>query len=706
MAKASFLTALLLIAILCAANTATARARQSSLQPLLDSLALLPKEDGRRIALYNELAYQVAEDNRDYLLSLAYADSAQVLAQQQADKRGEGTAWSRSGRAYKALKDYPKAIDAFSRALRLAQDSRYPYGIYREANNLARLYRDLSQYQQAEEYNLLGIQAIEQDSLTTQFGWAYMTHGSILNRQNIYDSAQVYLQKALSLNERYTPQHLPINYRYLGLLNHNLQLYQEAIRYYKLALDFSIARDDQAQRAYDLLNIGSSYRQAGKADSALAYFRNSLRLKELAGVGISASLYNNLGLVYYDLGRYDSAAYFLERSLEVSAQVPDTMSLANTYMTLGLIAESRNQATQSKNYFLNAYRLSSKVISDSSNAGIHTEILNKLYRYYQEAGDYDTAFLFQNELAERNRRIQARIVEAMRLKSQFEEAQYQKREAQNQLEVSRERAEKYQVYAYLLGALVLLFVFVFFFLSSRRLLARRKRQHREKVNELLGEQQTRIESAMLEGQEEERTRIARDLHDRMGSLLSMAKLHVKAVEEDIATLEEPKQQQYHKANHLLEEAVGEVRRIAHNMMSGTLQKFGLVAALEDLKATITETSPMRFELIISGIQESLLPPSMEMQVFRIIQELISNVLKHAAADEITLQLLVKKSSILLMIEDNGQGFDPDKQPQKGMGLQSIENRASKLEGSLLIDSGKGNGTTITIEIPLPNPEAL
>jgi signal transduction histidine kinase len=222
----------------------------------------------------------------------------------------------------------------------------------------------------------------------------------------------------------------------------------------------------------------------------------------------------------------------------------------------------------------------------------------------------------------------------------------------------------------------------------------------QKVEELLKKQELKSMNAMMIGQEEERKRIARDLHDRLGSMLAMVKNHFKSVETSIDNLKDTNTKLYKKANKLLDEACEEVRKISQDMASGVLTKFGLTAALEDLKNTLEESKQLEVEFVSHGLNNRL-PLELEITIYRIIQELISNILKHAKASEITIQLLKGKNGLNIIAEDNGIGFEIS-EAKLGMGLKNIEARIDGLNGELKIDSTLRKGTTITVDIPLKN----
>ena len=153
-----------------------------------------------------------------------------------------------------------------------------------------------------------------------------------------------------------------------------------------------------------------------------------------------------------------------------------------------------------------------------------------------------------------------------------------------------------------------------------------------------------------------------------------------------------------KASNMLDDAYQEVRRIAHDMVSGVLTKFGLVPALQELARTISTNGKMNVKVITSGLGDRL-DSKVEITLYRIIQELLSNILKHAKASEAIIQLTRLNGELNISVEDNGKGFNPEK-IKYGMGIKNMEARVQALDGSVFIDSGKGNGTTVMIDLPI------
>ena len=220
--------------------------------------------------------------------------------------------------------------------------------------------------------------------------------------------------------------------------------------------------------------------------------------------------------------------------------------------------------------------------------------------------------------------------------------------------------------------------------------------HDQQVDQLLSQQEIKSINAMLEGQEKERDRMAMDLHDRLGGMLGGIKAQLGALEDRVEQVQHDAQ--FKKVNRLLDETVGELRQISHDMAASTLSRFGLEKALNDLRDTIHISGRLSVEMKAFGLEQRL-ERSVEIAVYRIIQELVSNVLKHAKASELSIAVTRTPGRLSVMVTDNGIGFDIDT-PKEGMGLENVRSRAAALGGKVQVDSTPGAGSTVSVECPV------
>jgi two-component system, NarL family, sensor kinase len=223
-------------------------------------------------------------------------------------------------------------------------------------------------------------------------------------------------------------------------------------------------------------------------------------------------------------------------------------------------------------------------------------------------------------------------------------------------------------------------------------------EQKRKVDQLLQQQEVDAVNAMLKGQDNERKRIAQELHDRLGSILSTIKLHFSSVEEQMQMLKEQQNKSYGEARLLLDEAVDEVRRISHDLYEGSLARFGFKTALLQLIDAIEKANAIKIIFIDNNI-DGVFYKAFEQELYRITQELLSNSLKYSGAKEITIQLTHLNGCFKYMYEDNGKGFDTKiLEVGQGIGYKNIAARVAKINGNWHLDSLPGHGMTLLIEI--------
>lgn len=230
---------------------------------------------------------------------------------------------------------------------------------------------------------------------------------------------------------------------------------------------------------------------------------------------------------------------------------------------------------------------------------------------------------------------------------------------------------------------------------------RKQAQQKIAMQELQAEMQRQLLETSLQVQEVERRRIAKDLHDEVGAMLSATKMSLnqlikKADTIDLNTLAI-------QTKELLEESISQVRRISKELVPSTLEEFGLVTAIDEFIQKIHVASGVEFFFKYDGFEEDRrFDKKIELTVYRVAQELSNNALKHAEATEISLVLSVQEQKLIFTFADNGKGFDVERtlhDPKAGLGLRNIESRLSVVDGWHEIKSATGKGTTTTIKIP-------
>lgn len=235
--------------------------------------------------------------------------------------------------------------------------------------------------------------------------------------------------------------------------------------------------------------------------------------------------------------------------------------------------------------------------------------------------------------------------------------------------------------------------------KKQKIAIQEKELEQQKNITLLKEQEINAINAMVVGQEKERKRIAEDLHDNVGSVLATLKLHFENLKLNREKKQFNQEELYEKTEHLIDETYAKIRHIAHEKNAGVIANEGLLVAIKIMAEKISSANKTQIEVIDFGLDKRL-ENSLEIIVFRIIQELTTNIIKHAKATEASINISYYDNELSIIIEDNGKGFNPRTTNFKdGMGLHSIETRINHLQGSFTIDSVVEKGTSIIITIP-------
>ena len=248
-----------------------------------------------------------------------------------------------------------------------------------------------------------------------------------------------------------------------------------------------------------------------------------------------------------------------------------------------------------------------------------------------------------------------------------------------------------------IGMMILFGAIIFFIIHYQK----RKIIEQEERRKLMEDNQERVLGAILETQENERRRIARDLHDEVGSTLSIAKMNVGHLLRYVT--ERNDQETAHDTYTILDDTLKNVRRISKDLHPVILEKYGLAEAVQSIGRKCS-SDELEVRILVEDKIERLMH-SQELHIFRIVQELLSNALKHAQASVIEMKLGIKKDRLILSYSDNGIGFDPasaGKTPASniGIGMIAIETRVKMLKGTWKLDSQPGKGTTAVFNFPL------
>ncbi len=534
-------------------------------------------------------------------------------------------------------------------------------GLYYYYFSQLQVYED--KHHAASENGRRAIQLFKNNKELYWEGMAYYHVYKVFTHQHgLKIDKDFYLKEFISIaNHTQHPELLSIKHLRIAIKLAKASKGNEAIEEYRKSIFFADIISKELLKAIIMSNMATAFQYTKpepQLDSSLTYLRNSLKVFEKYGhKDYIAYNYNNQIIVLNKMNRFKEA--------EIYSELRKSVDLAG-------------KGNKAKFIFMNN--------------GLKTA---------KAKGDYEKALYFAEEKYKLdsiigNESQNNAIVEA--------EAKYQTAEKEKQLLISEQRTTYNRNIALGLGgglAAVSIFAFLVYKNTRRkqRIAEQEKELEIQKKEKILKDQELNAIDAMIEGQEKERQRLASDLHDSVGATLSAAKLqfdHIAKNRDKLVELEEL----FEKTGSLLEEAYTEVRSMAHLKNSGVIASKGLLPAVEKLAKNASSNNGLTIEVQDFGLTEKL-EASLEIAIFRMIQELITNIIKHAGATEAHISITQHEDTLNIIVEDNGKGFNPRKMKKaEGMGLHSIEKRVEHLEGSLEMDSTPGRGTNIIIDIPL------
>lgn len=409
-----------------------------------------------------------------------------------------------------------------------------------------------------------------------------------------------------------------------------------------------------------------------------------------------AIAYANLALLYTQT-QPDSARFYFKKNLDLiditnsNALISFYINYANFFQKQGDYKEAIIQLKKAEEIEPTAYKLKYDKI-----------LYEKFANCYKGLGDYKNAYSYYEKynIANDSLNFTAQNIAISDLDKKYQTAEKEKRI----LEVEAKNREQKKLIIWTVVSLFLIGIISFLALKNsnkkQKLANQEKELEKQKNLTLLKEQELVVINAMIEGQEKERKQIAEDLHDNIGSVLATLKLHFENLKLNREKKQFDQEKLYEKTENLIDETYKKIRGIAHAKNAGVIANVGLLNAVQIMAQKISEADKIQIEVVHFGLNQRL-ENSLEITIFRIIQELITNVIKHAEANNVTINISLYDNMVNIIFEDDGKGFEKNKVTfSNGMGLDSIEKRITHLNGSFEIDSTIGKGTTFVLNIPI------
>lgn len=552
--------------------------------------------------------------------------------------------------------------------------------------------KSLGKHHQSEEKYLKSLYIFEANHDSAGVAKCYNGLALLYQRMNKQEDALLFFLKASALNEQLGDfLDLSNNYRNLGRFYYFQKNYDKSLDYFSMAKDVLPEPIEALSLAIIYTGLGSIYSNKGFAgfdlELAQSQYFSALALFQDAGDSSNIAMsYNNLGLVYEQSEKYQQAVNYYQKSLDIKKILGNKKGIVVTYLNIGNVLKKNENYLQSLEYYEKG-RLLSIELKDNLN---YLHLLSNIVDVKMELGHTDEAARLFEEYRELRDSIynEEQSKQLVELQTQYE-TEKKDREIALQKSETDKQARQNQLLTLLIVIISLLSVATFWFFSQRQRFLRtlhnkEEELHQQQVTKLQKEQEIKSLNAMMLGQEQERHRIASDLHDRIGSKLSAIKLFSESGKGK------------EKIGDLLNQTIQETREIAHNLASGILAKFGLEAALQDLIKTLNDSKKIKAHLTTTNFDKRL-DSSVENNIYAITHELVNNTLRHAKADNIFIQITIDSNNDFTMIyEDDGKGFDPANLNGSGMGIGNLKARAAQINAELTIDASLNKGQTTII----------
>ncbi len=501
-------------------------------------------------------------------------------------------------------------------------------------------------------------------------------------------AAKNYFESIAILEKSGKPEKLAPVYNELAKLYRKTRDLDKATENYKKAEAIFRQLKDTGGISMILNESGVVYEYKADYKEAVSRYTASLQLAESAGdsLGVSYALSNIAGVNVIEK-KYELAERNLLRALRIREDLKDSFSIALTYSDLGTAMNDKGDYAKA-----NEYLEKSNVIAIQLNyPELQSNNYSELAEVAQKEGDFQKAydyFLKKSYLRD--------SIFALEKSKQIEElrTEYETAEKEERIKQQEERI-KLQNFIFIgIGGLLLLSG-----LLIHSQYKKNKLKQEAKLKTELIAQQEMAAKAVIEAEENERQRIARDLHDGVGQMMSAAKMNLSAFESEYKFDSAEQKDTFEKIIQLVDESCREVRTVSHVMMPNALLKNNLATAIREFTDKLSDPK-LKIHVYTVGFQERM-DSNIETVLYRVIQECVTNAIKHAGATTLDISLVKENGEITGTIEDNGRGFETASiNGTEGIGLKNISSRIEYLKGTVDVDSKPGKGTVVAFHVPV------
>lgn len=490
-------------------------------------------------------------------------------------------------------------------------------------------------------------------------------------------------------------------YNAIGNVYYSMDQLKNAEKYYLLAIKKAKEVDDKAYTAMSKGNMANLYSQMEKYEEAKEMLLECIAINDSLGAKQTLGLnYNNMAVIYYGQGQFERTLSYLKKSLAIAEEQNDKSSVANRSNNIGDTYLQLNDYVLAEKYL----KIGLKTAEGIENKEFYRFGLSTAVSLYEKTGQFNKALAFQKKYAALNDSLlnESRIKVVAELEEKYD-AEKKEEEIKNLSGENIQAQKKLKLFSnmiyWLCGSLLAFIMFFYFIRQNHKKNNIIQKKNLEIASDKIAllEQNKEITklSSLIKGQEYERQRLAKELHDGLGGLLAIS--HSKLA--NLNKLKEASNVTIEESMNLVGDAYNQVRQISHNLMPLDLEKFGLITTLKNMISLVSNQNEINIDFRTYQF-ELALNNELGLNIYRIVQEAITNILKYAKAKNVLIELIQHEQHISLSIEDDGVGFDHNN-ISSGIGIQNMKNRSEILQGTFSLESKPKEGTSISVQIPIP-----
>ncbi|MGK6349669.1 ATP-binding protein [Parapedobacter sp. DT-150] len=634
--------------------------------------------------------------NKKYQEALKYDSLAVKLAEEVKFEQGKALAHGNIGRELYAMGDIKGGQANYQQALELERSFPEPDvdRLKTYYNQLGVITRILGAFQSSVAYFDEGIALATQQNDQRLLAVLYMNKANTFTETARYDEAVALHIESIRIKEQLKDSaSLMQSFNNIANVFKRANEMDKAIVYHRRGIEIATKIGDRKALGLGLVNIAVAYIAKGETDSVASYFNQGIEcfaaINDIRGLGLA---HHNYGNFLCDEQAYERAELQMIKALEYRTKVGSDLEIGSTLSNLGKLNVETGDLAEAERYLLAAEQR----LGTQHNTTYLRDLYSHLVQLYQAKSVFSTASAYQSKLLdiERSMFTENERVNLLKAESKYE---LERRDLERTIEQEKQRDRLFNIL--LIAALVVLTLGT----VTGILLLRRKQvreRHQAQLQRLAQQHRISTAQALRQVEEEERKKIAGKLHDEVGAMLSIAKLNIDQLVPDVFAADSDATIKLQTAQKLLGDVSETVRGISHTLMPIALEKYGLKPAILDMIRAVNASGKIRVEEVIEGLDDTGdWNNEFCLGLYRIVQEVLNNVIKHAQATHVLVQIVELDNSVTIYMEDNGKGIEKHVATE-GVGLKLLKTNIEYLNGAIEISGHENQGTFVLIELPL------